>query len=323
MCTRVFWNDNERQLIVGRSMDWHESTEPIWTVFPRGSHHDGGLWEGQRIVADNAVTWNAKYGSVVVTIYGVCAADGLNEAGLGAHILYLSETDFGSPNPAKPTMHAALWAQYALDNAATVREALSLLANIQLVLVGARGSSATVHLVLEDAAGDSAIIEYIDGTPVVHCNPRYRVVTNSPTYDEQLRLLAELDLANPSAQTRLPGNVNPVDRFARATYFLEMLPEPVSERAGVASVLSVMRNVSIPFGAPYDDTGTSDTEYRTIMDLTNKRYFFEHASFPNVIWCDLTAMDFSENSGVRLLDPSRSDVAGEVTGKFTPGPAPY
>ena len=32
----------------------------------------------------------------------------------------------------------------------------------------ARGTRATVHLALEDAAGDSAIIEHLDGKPVVH-----------------------------------------------------------------------------------------------------------------------------------------------------------
>ena len=81
----------------------------------------------------------------------------------------------------------------ALDQAATVGEALALLAEVQVVVMHARETKATVHLALEDAAGDSAIIEHLDGKPVVHHGSQYRVMTNDPPYDEQLRLLAGLD----------------------------------------------------------------------------------------------------------------------------------
>ena len=46
MCTRTLWNDNKLAVVVGRNMDWPESTEPILTVFPCGMEHDGG--EGYR-----------------------------------------------------------------------------------------------------------------------------------------------------------------------------------------------------------------------------------------------------------------------------------
>ncbi len=35
-CTRVLWNDNHLAVLVGRTMDWPESTMPILTVLPRG-----------------------------------------------------------------------------------------------------------------------------------------------------------------------------------------------------------------------------------------------------------------------------------------------
>ena len=41
-------------------------------------------------------------------------------------MLYLNATDFGPRDPAKPGVHAGLWAQYLLDNAATVAEALAV-----------------------------------------------------------------------------------------------------------------------------------------------------------------------------------------------------
>ena len=53
----------------------------------------------------------------------------------------------------------------------------------------------------------------------------------------------------------LPGNVNAVDRFQRATYYTALLPDPATERQAVAHLLSVMRNASVPFGAPYGEFG--------------------------------------------------------------------
>ena len=79
MCTRVLWNDNGLTVVVGRSMDWPTSTDPILTVLPRGLAHDGGLIGPSRIVDENPLTWTSTYGSLVTTVYGVGAADGLNE----------------------------------------------------------------------------------------------------------------------------------------------------------------------------------------------------------------------------------------------------
>ena len=83
-------------------------------------------------------------------------------------MLYLTSTDFGPHDANKPALHAGLWAQYILDEAATVTEALALLDHVQLVMAEAHGSKTTLHLALEDAASDSAIVEYVGGKQVVH-----------------------------------------------------------------------------------------------------------------------------------------------------------
>jgi penicillin V acylase-like amidase (Ntn superfamily) len=188
-CTRVLWNNNKLAVVVGRTMDWPESTQPILTMLPRAMSRDGGRAGPQVAVPDNAARWTSKYASLVTSIYGIGTADGLNERGLGAHMLYLQESDFGPRNRNKPGLQAGLWAQYALDNAATVQEALALLDKVQVVKVTTHGHEANVHLALEDSGGDSAIIEYIGSKPVVHHGREFRVMTNDPTYDQQLALL--------------------------------------------------------------------------------------------------------------------------------------
>jgi choloylglycine hydrolase len=322
-CTRILWNDNDLAVMVGRTMDWPESTEPVLTAFPRGMARDGGKAGPEVVVADNPARWTSKYGSLATTIYGIGTADGINEKGLAAHLLYLNATDFGPRDPAKPGLQAGLWAQYMLDNAATVAEALTLFDGIQVVMVSANGHDANVHLALEDASGDSAIVEFIDGKPVTHHGRDYRVMTNDPTYDQQLALLAGQDFSKPASDMPLPGNVKPVDRFQRASYYLALLPKPASEREAAAGILAIARNVSVPFGAPYQGFGIYNTEYRTAADLTARRYFFELANAPSLLWVDLAAMNLDEGQPVRTLDPDDIALAGNVIASFAPAEAPF
>ncbi len=315
-CTRILWNDNKLAVVAGRTMDWPESTEPKLLVFPRGIARDGGLVGTEVAVKDNPARWTSKYGSIGTSVYGLGTVDGLNERGLAIHLLYLNATDFGPRDAKKPGVQAGLWGQYLLDNASSVAEALKLLDDIQIVMVEARGHKATVHLAMEDATGDSAIVEYVGGKPVVHHGRQYRIMTNDPVYDEQLALLARQDFSKPSSEMPLPGNVNPRDRFQRAAYYSALLPEPKSEREAIAGILAIARNVSVPFGAPYKGFGIYNTEYRTAVNLTDRRYFFELTTSPNVIWADLTKLDLSPGAPVLEADPADIALSGDITAKF-------
>ena len=325
-CTRIFANDKGGLMLVARSMDWATTTEPVLTVFPRGLARDGGHAGPMTVVTDNAGHWTSQYGSVVTTIFGVGTADGMNERGLAAHMLYFPPADYGLRDVSKPGVQAALWAQYLLDNSATVEEALASLAKIQIVKVEievhGQTQRGTVHVALEDASGDSAVLEYLDGKLVVHHGREFRVMTNAPEYDKQLELLGTRDFADPTMETQVPGNVNPRDRFQRATYFLSVLTKPTSERAGVAGMFGLIRNASIPFGAPVNGS-TFDTEYRTVCNLTAGRYFFELTTAPNVIWTDLSKLNFSEGAPVLSLNPNNIDLSGDVTAQFQPAKAPF
>jgi penicillin V acylase-like amidase (Ntn superfamily) len=316
-CTRVLWNDNGLAVVVSRTMDWPESTEPELIVFPRGTERNGGLLAGEVLIKANPLKWSSKYGNIITSVYGIGTADGVNEKGLGGHMLFLNATDYGTRDASKPGIHAGLWLQYVLDNAANVDEALKLLEGVQIVMASARGHNATVHLAIEDASGDSAIIEYIAGKPLVHHGREYRIMTNDPPYDEQLALLAKQDFSKPSSEIPLPGNVNARDRFSRAAYFAALLPKPKDEREAISGVLAIARNASVPFGAPYKGFGIYNTEYRTAINLSSKRYFFELTTSPNVIWIDLTRFNLEEGSSVMTLHPDNIDLSGNVTEKFT------
>ncbi|MCL4863403.1 MAG: linear amide C-N hydrolase [Caldilineaceae bacterium] len=316
MCTRALWNHNKLGVFVSRTMDWPESTEPKLTVLPRGMARDGGRMGPAVIVQENPAGWTSQYGSIVTTIYGVGAVDGVNEQGLAAHLLYLNAADYGARDPSKPGLHAGLWAQFLFDNAANVKEALALLDTVQVRLTEARGRQANLHLALEDAGGDSAIVEYIGGKRVIHHGREYRLMTNDPTYDEQLALLEQQDFSQPRSDMPLPGNVNPTDRFQRAAYYLALLPQPKNEREAVAGVLAIARNVSVPFGAPYQGFGIYNTEYRTAINVSDLRYFFELTTSPSVIWAQLDKFDLNPGAPVMVLDPDNIHLSGDVSAQF-------
>ena len=324
-CTRILWNTNDLAVFAGRTMDFPVSTEPVITVLPRGIQHDGGLFAGARIDEVNPAVWTSKYGSIVTSVYGAGTADGLNEKGVAMHILYFSPADFGARDPSKGGIQAALWGQYVLDNAASVEEAITLLDGVQPLMVDHEGIKATVHLAIEDASGDSAIIEYTEGgVKTVYHDRAYQVMTNDPSYDQQLANFAKYDFAGATRSTPIPGNTDAKDRFIRANYYLNWLPEPKNTREAIASVIAVARNVSVPFGAPNREPGSLyNTEYRTAIDLTNRQYFFEFTTTPNVVWMSVDNFDLTEGSPVLLLDPNDMSLSGDVTADFKPGVIAY
>ena len=115
----------------------------------------------------------------------------------------------------------------------------------------ARGHQASVHLAIEDSSGDSAIIEYISGKPVIHHGREFRIMANDPVYDEQLAAgLFEAEQRFADSRECQRRRAFPAGRLFKA-----MLPEPKNEREAVAGVLAIARNVSVPFGAPYEDFG--------------------------------------------------------------------
>src|SRR5206468_5369640 len=53
-----------------------------------------------------------------------------------------------------------------------------------------------------------------------------------------------------------------------------------------------------------------------LSSLTNRRYYFELTTTPNVIWMDLAKFDLKAGAPVMILDPDNIDLAGNVSAKF-------
>jgi len=297
-CTRVVYQGPNNTTLTGRTMDWKEDTmSNIW-IFPRGMARNGEI-------GNNPLRWTAKYGSVITAAYDICSTDGMNEKGLVANLLWLAESEYPQWDGKKPGLSIAAWVQYVLDNFATVSEAVAEMEKGKFEVVsdmmpdGSR--MATLHLSISDESGDSAIFEYIGGKLVIHHDRSYQVMTNSPVFDQQLALNEYWK--NIGGLTFLPGTNRAADRFVRASYYINVIPKTEDMRTSVASVFSVIRNTSVPYGiSTPDEPNISSTRWRTVADQKNKAYFYESTLSPNVIWVNFKDINFAENAPVKKLD---------------------
>ena len=333
-CTRIVYNYPEKPdaknktVLTARTFDWEENLPVSLWIFPRDITRDlHGLTD------PNGLKWTSKYGSVITSVYNIATCDGMNEKGLVANILWLSESKYPEKSNSKPDLPVSAWAQYILDNFATVAEAVDKLQDepFTVYLVSALGEHATVHLSVSDATGDSAIFEYIGGKLVIHHSDKYQVMTNSPIYDQQIALNKYWEEIG--GFVMLPGTNRAADRFVRASFYIKAIPQTDDERMSVASVFSVIRNASVPLGIKTKEKNISSTQWLTVADQKHMKYYFQHNLIPNIFWVDFSKLDFSAKEPKEFtlpinFDPDKNDVynklyLGDVSKSFKNRKTPF
>ena len=353
LCTRVLWNNNPIAVISGRSADWFKADKPGDTdrsgashpklhVLPRGLSKTGDVNSGDAI--ENPATWTSRYGSVIVVNKNAYVFDGMNEKGLAAHALALI-SEYGKRDLSRKGIHSSLLVTYILDNAATVEEALALIPLIQPVAVIVDGFGMPLSLTIEDRFGNSAVVEWpkvdppydptyvperITGGAFIYKGKNVRVMGNEDLAGSHLEQQAKwpYDVDTSTRKTNIPGNAWRSYRWARASFYSDFLsrmtPRTVLETR--AALMSVIRNISNPIGAPGDDGGPSgrgdETDWRTLSDLTNLEYIFDNPRTLTTITTDLKQLDFRLTAGIRILDPSNPDLHGNVTRLYRPISSP-
>ena len=312
-CSRVVYTGSEGMVVTGRTMDWKTPMESNLWAFPKGMERNGE-------VSGNSLKWTSKYGSVVTSAFEICSTDGINEEGLVANILWLVESEYPVRDKQKPGITIAAWVQYILDNFATVDEAVKAMESdqFQLVTTHVPGETrlATLHLSVSDATGDNAIFEYIDGKLNVHHSKDYKVLTNSPVYDQQLAIAQYWKQVG--GLSFLPGTNRAADRFARASFYVDVLPKTADAKLAIASVFSLMRNVSVPYGiSTPDQPEISSTQWRSVSDSKNKIYFFEETLTPNTFWVDLKKLNLTKGAPTLKLELANGQsYTGEASANF-------
>jgi choloylglycine hydrolase len=298
------------------------ASDPTLVATPRGIERAGTEDEAKE---GQSVRWTVKYGNVAVFANNRFPNDGMNEAGLTARTLFYMDGDpneSAAPDTKRLELDADHWVAFVLDNFATVSEAVEAISN-DVYLVSVKGREGYTyatpkHLAIADATSDSAIIEIQKGVVKIFHGRAYRVLTNPPSYQQQLE---NAEKYRSVAETDLPSSWDSLDRFVRADYWVRHFPKPHGGDAATAYgfMYSALGNVALPAGLPTpeedreivkkliaelphpDQSYGVATYFQSISDLTNRLYRFNSLTAPSDIFLELDNYDFSVGQPVKAI----------------------
>lgn len=103
-------------------------------------------------------------------------------------------------------------------------------------------------------------------------------------------------------------------------WMLNAVPPGADQALANASVMSLMRAISVPLGIKDPKApNIAATRWRTVADLNARRYIFESAHNPAVFWVDLDKLNLKAGAPTLKLDLQADPMrAGEVSAGFAP-----
>jgi penicillin V acylase-like amidase (Ntn superfamily) len=286
--------------VSARTMDWHGDLLSKVVIRPRGIAREALSCPP----GSEPLRWTSQYGSVTTRAFiDQSTSDGLNERGLSAATLWLSDTRFAQP-AGRPVVTPMQWAQVFLDTCATVEEVVAKaqefdVAPLQIPLFG----EISVHLVLRDATGDSAIMEYLDGKLVAHHPMPIPAATNEPPYTEMLAKVAAFD--GFGGADPMPFGFDAVSRCARASMWAKRLPKPQNPGQAVAYAFDVIQTVCRPPG------DRAVTLWECVRDHTNLVYCYRTLNDPQVVSLKFRDLDLSAGQPENVLE-MHADQTGDM-----------
>ncbi len=332
MCTSFRISATDGTVVAARTMEFPTDMATRITVLPRGM-------AGAGVGVDGAAghRWTSAYGVVGMDAFGRpgTLTDGLNEAGLYAGLLYMP--GFCDYTPARGADPASLMSivdavAFALGTCSTTAEAARAMSEVTVwpFAFGPFGFAPPARLVLHDAGGASAVIEWRDGAMEITDNP-IGVACNWPHIDwhlTNLRNYVSLSVLNPDAVTLsgielspmgqgpgmagLPGDSSSPARFLRATALTASLRPVVSGAELESAALHILNNFDIPLGfirADEDRANDDHTLWSTIANLTDRRYIIRTYDNPVPQAITLSDVDFSGSDPLQMPPPSGSFAA--------------
>jgi choloylglycine hydrolase len=293
-------------------------------VIPRGTELTGTAPDGP------GHSFSTDHGFVGLGALGrPSATDGINDAGLYAALLYLpgyAEYQQADGVPASELVSPDEVASLALAGAGSVREAIDVVSDVTVWnrVEDLLGSVLPIHLVLFDAGGDAAVVEWVGGERHVHENP-IGVCTNAPPFDWHVTNLRNyvnlsatnvppLDLGGLSIKglgegtglLGLPGDWTPPSRFVRATAIAHAALPVDSADAGMLAALHVANAFDIPKGVVRSPEGGDFTAWSSVIDLAGGRYALRSYDDPTPRILALNDLDLSAGAPAQSV-PLPSD----------------
>ena len=320
-CSRVVFHGRDSLIVVGRTLDWRSPIPTNIYVYPRGMRKRG-MPQGKTL------EWVSKYGSVLAVSYDGGTTEGMNEKGLVMNALFCKGTLYrNDAGGDAATISLAVFINYFLDNFASVAEAETWLNANDFAIYGENfdgSTEASLHWALTDRTGTTLVIEYRNRQLELYKSENYDVLTNDPPFSDMLAIDGYWKQIGGSVM--LPGTVHSPDRFVRASFFISHIPADVDAQRAAAAVVSVLGVVSVPLGYELPDApNLSSTQWHSVSDALNLRYYFGFTTEFCNFWIDLSEVDLNAGAPVLKLDTAdRRGLAGcvhdrlEISTPFNP-----
>jgi choloylglycine hydrolase len=288
-CT-TFCLISKGEVLFGRNYDWMIGDALIF-VNKRGVAKTASVGD-----SSNPARWVSKFGSVTFNQYGrENPTGGMNEAGLVVEQMWLDESSY--PNDSRPSIGTQEWMQYVLDTSGNTAEALKNASAIRIV------SHVKVHYLINDKAGHTASVEFINGKLVSHTGNELPVPTlTNDTYEKSIGYKRAKSVSDATT-------ADSPDRFTRASVKTEEFARnPKSEQSAVDYAFAVLSNVA----------QKGFTQWSIVYDQKRGRVYFRTLQSPEIKSIDTKAFDYScgaSMQGVKMLDINVKG-PGDVTAQF-------
>lgn len=292
MCTAITLQNDQGDAFFGRTMDFSYSLDPELFFVPKG-------YQWTNILRTHKITNRYRYMGIGQDISPVVFADGVNEAGFAAAMLYFpgfagyDSADFTEPS--QVSLAAVEVVGFLLGLCASLEQAASLLPTVRITGVTApvTGTVAPLHWIIADAGGKSMVIEKMaDGLHMTD-NP-VGVLSNSPDFRWHMTNLRNFINLSPSQTDHrdwgavgltplgqgagtlgMPGDYTPPSRFVRAAFQKTHIAPPSGKEETANAGFHILEGVSIPKGIVMTARGTADyTQYTAMIGLSEPEYFF-------------------------------------------------
>lgn len=320
-------------VVAARTMEFPIGMPTQLAVLPSNYSGASSIGGGTR-----SKKWAASHGVVGMGVFGHAdwLVDGINTAGLSAHVLYMPGgycTYRTSRGDARDLSQLDLVA-FLLGTCASIEDVKAAVDEVNIVGVDpGMGFVPPIHCLIHDVTGSVAVEFHPDATRVVE-NP-VGIATNAPFLDWHLINLGNylgVSAENPPDEVvggltltplgqgeglrGIPADYTPTARFVRLFTVLRLLDQAIDATAAELLALHVCNAFDIPQGAVRENMGASlvpeVTVWDTVLNLSSPRYAYRMIGNPETYVVDLAVVDFGKPERLQDLRGQGSFTAIEV-----------
>ena len=234
-CTGFTARTQQGERLLGRNFDWYRHPALLLFTDPPDGYASASMVDISYLGFAGPIEQDDPAALSELLEAPYLPFDGMNERGLAVGMMAVPHSEGGN-DPGKATLDDLEAIRLLLDYAADVDQAIELLGQYNVVW----GSGPAIHYLLADAAGNSAVVEYIGGKPQVFRSQQpWQISTNF--------LFAEVPLA----------------RAGEECWRYKKVDTTLSQSQGLLSAeaaMGLLKNVS--------QTGTTGTIWSVVYNLS-------------------------------------------------------